>query len=193
MFLISKKYWIVRETYKKGKGVFARRKIPGGEIIGDYVGKLLPLEKIDFKKEKEGLYLMNYSDDIGIYPNLKKEGVHLLNHSCKPNCFIYKYLKHTLVFALRDINKDEELTISYLLPPKTYCSPCNHKCVCGNKNCSGNMHLSENKYKKWLIFQKNNFKENSSSTKRAEVRKLRRYPQAIPKNFIDKVVKIKIF
>ena len=81
MFLIPSNFWEIRETKNKGRGVFAKKPIPTGTIIGDYVGKLIQLNDVDFDKEKKNLYLMYYNDEIGIYPDLKKPGVYLINHS----------------------------------------------------------------------------------------------------------------
>jgi len=195
MFLIDRSYREIKISNKKGRGVFAKKLITAGNVIGDYVGKLIRLEEMDFEKEKENLYLMNYRDEIGIYPDLTKDGVHLLNHSCSPNCFIYKYKMHTLVFALRDIEKREELTISYLLPPKKYCHPCPHKCFCKSEVCTGSMHLSEKDYKIWQKFQEINFKitEGSILSFKDRLKPLAKYPKSIPESYITKLDDLKLY
>src|SRR3989344_4103042 len=181
MFLISKDYWQVRKTKKKGKRVFAKKEIAEGTIIGDYVGKIIQLEDVDFEEEKKKMFLMYYDDSTGIYPDLRKPGVHLTNHSCFPNCWIYNYKNHTLFFTLRNINKGEELTINYLLPPKTQCEPCTHRCYCGSKNCTGSMHLSEAKYKKWQEFQDKEFRNTGIRGTKGEnkLKLLKNYPETI--------------
>lgn len=193
MFLIPKSYWEIRETKSKGRGVFAKKPISKATVIGDYTGKLIHIKDIDFEGEKKNLYLMNYSDKIGIYPDLRKSGVHLINHSCSPNCWIYKYKEHTLVFALKKIQKDEELTISYLLPPKMSCNNCTHTCFCGGKNCTGSMHLTEEKYRKWRNFQeKQKGKVNKISIKRGKLKPLSYYPMSVPKSYITKIIRLRI-
>ena len=126
---------------------------------------------------------MYYSDQASIYPNLKRPDIHLLNHSCRPNCWIYIYKGHTLFFALKKIKPGEELTISYLLSPNDgTCSPCTHICKCNSKHCTGTMHLPKDKYKKWQNFQNS----QKRKTKRARVvfgknlTKLSFYPKTIP-------------
>ena len=87
---------------------------------------------------------MYFTDQASIYPNLTKPGPHLLNHSCKPNCWVYIYHGHTLFFALRKIKRDEELTISYLLSLKmrrVILAIITRKCE--SKFCTGTMHLSK--------------------------------------------------
>jgi len=154
MFLIKDDFWQVKRTKEKGLGIFAKKGIEAGTIIGDYLGKVIETARYDFNNDKDGLYLMYYTDEASIYPNLKKPGIHLLNHSCAPNCWIYTYQYHTLFFALRNIKPTEELTISYLLSPKgKSCNPCKHICKCNSKFCTGTMHLSKDKYKKWQKFQ----------------------------------------
>jgi SET domain-containing protein len=188
MFLINKSFWEVKETKKKGFGVFAKKTIKTGTVIGDYVGKLIRLEEVDFDKEKENLYLMYYDDNHGIYPDLTKPGIHLLNHSCSPNCWITKFKDHTLVFALKNIKAGEELTISYLLPPRNICTDCTHHCFCKSKNCSGTMHLSESKYKKWQKFQQ---RKNHIylSQKKPYLSPLTKYPHYVSGTQIETIYK----
>ena len=194
MFLLKKNYWEVKETKNKGRGVFARKPIGQGSLIGDYVGKLVHLKDVDFDKEKKKLYLMYYNDEFGIYPNLKKPSVHLINHSCSPNCWIIRYKDHTIVFALKNIDKGDELTISYLLPPKMNCKPCSHKCFCKSKSCTGSMHLTEGGYKKWQDFQEKEGKIKMFKTKRAasELKPLKEYPKTISKRYIMEIENLEI-
>ena len=185
MFLLTDDYWQIRTTYEKGYGVFAKKNIKAGTIIGDYLGKVIKTAEYDLGKDKEGLYLMYLTDEASIYPNLKKPGPHLLNHSCTPNCWIYTYRSHTLFFALKSIKPDEELTISYLLSPKDEtCKPCTHSCKCDSKFCTGTMHLAQDKYEMWQRFQN----EKNKKTKKIQVvfgknlLKLTSYPKINPNN-----------
>ncbi len=194
MFLISKDSIEISKTEKKGWAVFAAKLIPKGTIIGDYVGNLVPYEDVDFESEKRDMFLMYYNDTLGLLPDFKTPGVYLINHSCSPNCWIYKYKGHTLFFALRNISKNEELTISYLLSPQNNCKPCTHNCYCGSKNCIGTMHLSEEKYNRWQEFQKQEFTnteiEGTISTRKLEP--LENYPDKISSEIIDKIVRLEI-
>lgn len=184
MFLISKKYWQIKKTENKGLGVFAKKKIKKGTPIADYLGKVIKTEEYDLDLDKKGLFLMYLTDEASIYPNLKKPGPHLLNHSCSPNCWIYTHLGHTIFFALRDINPAEELTISYLLSPKDEtCKNCPHVCHCQSKNCTKTMHLSKAKYKKWQKFQENQKQGKIAKYKfNKTLPKLKSYPKSIPNN-----------
>lgn len=183
MFLLTNDYWQIKKTKAKGLGVFAKKEIMAGTIIGDYLGKVIKTAEYDLDKDKEGLFLMYLTDQTSIYPNLKKPGIHLINHSCTPNCWIYTHKGHTLFFALRDINSGEELTISYLLSPKDEtCKNCPHTCKCSSKSCTGTMHLSKEKYEKWQKFQIGQ-KRKTKTTKAIigkNLPKLRSYPKTIP-------------
>lgn len=191
MMLIPDKYWEIRNTKNKGRGIFAKRNISKGKIIGDYIGKFLHPENAIV--DEENFYLMYYNNHAVISPDLKKPGVHLLNHSCIPNTFIYIYKGHTLAFALDDILKGEELTIPYLLSPKDeFCSPCLHICECGNFSCTGTMHLSKEIYSKWRKFNDLQAKE----TKKEKVRfgndlpMLSMYPKKISEDYINRINKL---
>ncbi|MCR4324761.1 MAG: SET domain-containing protein-lysine N-methyltransferase [Candidatus Curtissbacteria bacterium] len=184
MFLIKDDFWETKKTKEKGLGVFAKKEIKAGTIIGDYLGKVIKTAEYDLDRDQKHFYLMYFSDQASIYPNLKKPGIHLLNHSCEPNCWIYMYRGHTLVFALRKIKPSDELTISYMLSPKEECIACTHVCKCKSKFCVGTMHSTKVKYEKWQKFQDSQNKK----TKKPKVvfgknlPKLSSYPDAIPNN-----------
>lgn len=183
MFLIPKSSWELREVSGMGKGVFAAKDIPAGTVIGDYIGKMLHPEEENDVDNNGHFYLMYYHDRASIYPDLKKPGLHILNHSCAPNCWMYTYRGHTLYFAIRKIFKSEELTVSYLLSPldKT-CKPCTHLCKCKSPICFQTMHLSDKRYDEWDAFHD----KESSKTPREKVRfgetlpLLTDYPESIP-------------
>lgn len=185
MFLISDTAWEVRDTLKKGKGIFAKKDIDPGIIIGDYRGTVLKTAEALLPDDKENFYLMYYHDHASIFPDLAKPGIHLLNHSCTPTCWMYTYQGHTLFFSLRKIFKGEELTISYLLGPKNpTCKNCTHICTCGSSFCTKSFHLSEKKYTVWNTFHEAQIKE----TKRQRIHygkqllKLSTYPKTISDN-----------
>lgn len=185
MFLLAPDFWQIKATKEKGFGVFAKKEISAGTTIGDYLGKVIKTAEYDLAKDKSGLYLMYFTDTASIYPNLKKPGLHLLNHSCAPNCWIYTYRLHTLFFAIRKINPGQELTISYLLSPQDEtCNPCTHACKCLSKFCTGTMHLTRAKYEKWQKFQ--NEKKKKTKTSKVvfgkNLLKLTSYPKIIPNN-----------
>lgn len=146
MFVIPKSYWQVLGTGKKGRGVFAVKKIKKGTLIGDYLGKLVRYEEID---EADYPYLMYFNDQRGIVADKNQVGVHLLNHSCDPNCSMQPTRKYMSFVATKNINPGEELTISYKYPPQDFCTNCSHECFCGSANCLGTMHTLKEEYERW--------------------------------------------
>lgn len=188
MILLPDGYWEIKNTSHKGRGLFAKKDILKGTIIGDYIGTVIHPQ--DTVEDAENFYVMYYHDHASILPDLQKPGVYLLNHSCFPNSWLYIYKGHTLVFARQHIFKGEELTISYLLPPKdTFCSPCLHICTCGNAQCAKTMHLSKEQYETWRRLTEKQAKQ----TKRARIRygkelpALSSYPKKIPGDYIKEV------
>src|SRR5258706_7870766 len=141
MLLIDSSYWEVRETEKKGRGIFVKKDIPPGTIIGDYLGVIMPDSEIS--EEVHGLYDMHFNDTAAIVADSKEIGVHIINNSCAPNCDTYTYKSHVLFFALRHIFVGEELSISYYLEPPEKGHICNHPCFCNTPVCRGTMHVSE--------------------------------------------------
>lgn len=190
MFLIKKSFWEAKETKGKGQGIFAKKGINEGTVIGDYLGKVIKIEEYDLEEDQKGLYLMYLTDQAAIYPDLTVPGIHLLNHACEPNCWMYFYKGHTLFFAIRNINPGEELTISYLLSPKGNCDPCLHDCKCGSKKCSGTMHLTEEKYELWQKFQVDQkVKENKLKLVfNEDLPRLKSYPKFLPINPIYSLI-----
>lgn len=148
MFLISSALYSVRSTAHKGRGVFAKKDIPAGTVIGDYVGTLMSAK--DENEPQAGLYTFSLNDTIDVLADPRIEGVHLINHSCMPNCDTFSQDEHVLYVATRHIFKGEELTVDYCMePPKSEKVPCTHTCRCGTLFCRGTMHVSAEAHTRW--------------------------------------------
>lgn len=185
MFFLPVGSWEVRELPVKGRGVFTLVEIEPGVVIGDYIGKLMRPSDID--EEKDGLYEMYFSTRASLFPNTSKPGVHLLNHSCEPNCWLFTYYGHTLFFSLRKIFPGEELTISYLLGLKSDCNDdCDHDCHCGSTICTGTMHLAKDKYEKWWRFEEKSAKQTPRV--KAKIGEFLKLLPEYPKNIQDEAV-----
>ncbi len=191
MFLLSHAYWRVRQTKKKGRGVFAGRHISSGTVIGDYLGRVLSIADYDPDLE-QGMYLMAFGDSMFIYPDMTEPGIYLINHSCRPNSWMYIYRGHTLFFALRDIFPGEEITISYLLSPQdeSCMNECAHSCSCGSEFCHGSMHMSPASYRLWqahCLGEKRKTRMAPYSVG-AHLPKLSAYPSSIPTDPIYTII-----
>jgi hypothetical protein len=190
MLLIPEDAWEMRgrafsaDDYGKGnRGIFATRLIRAGTVIGDYLGLLIPNEKEDEYETGKDTYLMYYDELVSIWPDQRQPGLHIVNHSCEPNCGISTYRGHTLYFALRTIHAGEELTVSYLLGPiDGDCAPCRHACWCRARSCTGTMHLPIDRYVAWKRFEDRQGKRARSAPVEAYtmLQPLDRYPARIP-------------
>ncbi len=130
----------IRKSNISGKGVFAKELIKKGERICFMDGELMSLDQM-IKKVDEGKE--DSSDPLGIddeiYVDLN-ELPRSINHSCNPCAFIKG--KNELI-ALRDIEKDEEITFDYSTTmndnkkkiEKSGGGLWTMKCKCGSKNC----------------------------------------------------------
>lgn len=183
MFLLPNEYWEVRETEKKGRGVFAKKDISAGAIIGDYLGKLV-LDK-DFDELTQGLYTMYFNNETSIAPDPETLGIHLINHSCSANCEMFPYKGHMLYFANRFIFAGEELTVRYLLDPPEKGHVCTHICYCGSLVCHGTMHTTIAVSKRMEQFVKKLGEENDEQTLPVPLGQTLRRFDSYPKAIVD--------
>src|SRR3989344_3628683 len=111
-----------------GKGLLASRDIKRGETVFTIKGKKVKF-LIDSEKQAKiaGLNWIGWGKNVWIYP--VNYGLYF-NHSCNPNSAIKG--KVTVV-ALRNIEKDEEVTFDYSLNEADIFW--HIKCNCGSKNC----------------------------------------------------------
>ena len=191
MFLLPPEYYQIKKTKKKGRGVFALKEIPAGTVIGDYVGRLIPDEKLAAleKKYDNACYSMDYNDNgLSIFPvDVKSAGVHLINHACSANCDAYFYYGHTLYFALRRLLPGEELTIDYGFDTDgSNKREFLHPCFCGSPFCRGTMYVSEAKLKRYGDFYRAETRGQKFKTLKAGeiLPPLKKYPKEIKDNEI---------
>ncbi|MFA5024507.1 MAG: SET domain-containing protein [Patescibacteria group bacterium] len=162
MFLIAAENYQIKKTKHKGRGVFVKKEIAPGTVIGDYLGQVLSDAAAEkFEKKTKLFYAMDYADgDLAILPeDYKKAGVHLINHSCTPNCDTFYYFGHTLFFSLRRILPGEEITIDYNFD-SAESSP-DDACFCHSYFCRGTMAVSDKK----LINNRKLYQEQSRGQK----------------------------
>ena len=134
----------VRNTRKYGRGIFAKRKIDKGELVIAYGGHVMTTE--EFYKLPEDLIHFPSQIHDNLFLGLKKveecEDAYFLNHSCNPNLGIKGQI---FMVALRNIEKDEELTFDYGMEwyPEKIDLPGDKKrfdrmtCHCGSEICRG--------------------------------------------------------
>ena len=98
-----------------GRGVFARRPIKKGETIERCPTIELPLHDTEHVHKTDLINYIYYLGDNKNQPVIALGYGSIYNHSEHPNAMYRDLLEHkTLDFiALRDINKDEEITVAY--------------------------------------------------------------------------------
>jgi hypothetical protein len=116
-----------------GKGVFARRRFREEETIGEIAGEVI--EDATYGSE----YCYNIGELLSLEPALP---FRYLNHSCTPNCEFDWFdvidsgeaspRRRVFLFALRDIQPGEELTIDYNWPAAAAIP-----CRCHSRKCRG--------------------------------------------------------
>lgn len=181
MFLIPRDYYEIRKTRNKGYGVFAKRNIEAGTVIGDYLGILISEKEEAEYEKKYGLYGRYFDEHFTIFPkNPDGKGIHKINHSCAPNCEVFSYQNHILHFSLRKIFKGEELTIDYALDKPDPTDFTTYPCHCNSIFCRGTLHASDHLGVRWENTGKNRGKNRLPVRKGAELTPLPAYPKKIP-------------
>lgn len=132
---LIKRQFVIYNTNKYGKGVFAKHFIKKGSVIHVLSGKKVTLNQlvINILKNKEKI------DDpfqIGrrTYIDLDKIS-RTFNHCCDPSAGIRK---ESELFALNDIIQGEEITYDYsmTIAPTEW----SMRCKCGSKKCRKIIH-----------------------------------------------------
>ncbi len=138
------KWCEVRQSGIHGRGLFAKRLIPKGTEIIEYIGEKVGKEESDRRAwarvelaKKTGdaaVYIFTLNDEFDIDGDVPENSARLINHSCSPNCDSYIEDDHIWITAARDIKKDEELYYNYGFDLDCWED---HPCRCGSKNCVG--------------------------------------------------------
>ena len=116
-----------------GLGVFASQDITKGELVIVYGGIIIPATQIQEYWAKCGHIGIQISKDFFIVPAARKELIKegVINHSCHPNIGFRSQIE---LIAIRDIKKDEELTLDYACCESLMES---FACDCGATDCRG--------------------------------------------------------
>lgn len=139
-----------------GTGVFAKRKIPKGTRIVEYLGSRVPVSRflVEISEGKPAsIYAFRLNEGIIIDGAVGGNDSRFINHSCEPNCEAYVFDDHAYIYAMRDITRGEELTFDYQLQ-RTIKSRISkkdqelYKCLCGSPSCRGSMIASRRSPKK---------------------------------------------
>ncbi|KAJ5172277.1 hypothetical protein N7492_004870 [Penicillium capsulatum] len=127
-------------------GLYAEENISANDMIIEYVGEKVRQQVADMRERrylKSGIgssYLFRI-DENAVIDATKRGGIaRFINHSCTPNCTA-KIIrvdgsKRIVIYALRDIERDEELTYDYKFE-REWDSDDRIPCLCGSTGCKG--------------------------------------------------------
>ncbi|TVY31916.1 Histone-lysine N-methyltransferase,H3 lysine-4 specific [Lachnellula subtilissima] len=127
-------------------GLYAMENIPVNDMIIEYVGEkvrqqVADLREISYLKSGIGSSYLFRIDENTVVDATKKGGIaRFINHSCMPNCtakiITVEKSKRIVIYALRDIKMNEELTYDYKFE-REIGSTDRIPCLCGTVACKG--------------------------------------------------------
>lgn len=127
-------------------GLYALEPINSGEMIIEYVGERIRQQIAELREKKylrSGIgssYLFRVDENTVIDASKKGGIARFINHCCEPSCTakIIKVdgSKRIVIYALRDIKKNEELTYDYKFERETNDEE-RIVCLCGAPGCKG--------------------------------------------------------
>lgn len=157
-------YIVVKKSSIHNNGVFAKKDIPKGTRIIEYVGERITkskalriaeevLEKSRLHQDNGAVYLFELNSRYDIDGNVPYNTARYINHSCDPNCEAEIIRGHIWIISLRAIKKGEELSYNYSYDLEHFKD---HICKCGSSKCIGYIVAEEHwpKLKRKLAAQK---------------------------------------
>lgn len=134
----------VRQSGIHQRGLFARRSIPKGARVIEYIGDRVIKPESERRSNEQmeratktgegGVYVFTLNDRYDIDGSIAGNIARFANHSCDPNCETDIIDDRIWVIATRDIRKGEEIVYNYNFDLDHYED---HPCRCGAKNCVG--------------------------------------------------------
>lgn len=169
--------WIdVRNSPIHGTGVFAKKDIPEGTRIIEYVGERITKKQTDERADEQmekheqnhdegAVYIFELNKRYDIDGNVPWNTAKYINHGCDPNCEVDIIRGKIWISSIKDIKKGEELQYDYGFDVDDYES---HPCKCGAKNCVGYIVAEEDwpKLKRRLQAKKNKRKAAANRAKK---------------------------
>jgi len=150
---IAQRSWSVNkikvfDTQSHGWGVKANVCMKSDDLMIEYVGEIVS-EKVSEQRmidaERAGsrhVYMMQLANDCVVDASKCGNASRFINHSCEPNCELQRWRVgdeiRIGIFAIHDIQKNEELTYDYQLSAVQ-----SFECRCGSNKCRGTLkHVS---------------------------------------------------
>lgn len=120
----------IRTNSLNGKGIFAKENIKKGEIVFIKGGHILTRDEIFSTGVINSYFPISNEYFLGATNKDEEDQIKLYqNHSCNPNVGLHGEITF---IAMRDIEKDEELTVDYaFIDNEDY----SFECTCGSNDC----------------------------------------------------------
>jgi SET domain-containing protein len=126
----------VRDSSIHGRGTFASAFLESETVILEYTGQLIDrktaVERDNLDAPDYSCYIFQIDDDIFIDARLVEHPAKYINHSCEPNCSIWREGTRAFIRTLRTIRTGEELTYDY-----GYDDGDTLRCCCKAPSCRG--------------------------------------------------------
>lgn len=107
---MSAERFTLKKSHGKGLGLFANVPLTKGDFVIEYTGKKIPTHIADTLTTK---YLFEIDSDWTIDGAVRSNTARYINHSCDPNCEAEIRDGRIMIYAVRDIAREEELTFDY--------------------------------------------------------------------------------
>ncbi|KAH7072907.1 SET domain-containing protein [Paraphoma chrysanthemicola] len=127
-------------------GLYAQENIAANDMIIEYVGekvrqRVADLREVKYDQQGVGSSYLFRIDEDTVIDATKMGGIaRFINHSCTPNCTAkiirVDNTKRIVIYALRDIGQDEELTYDYKFEREMDATD-RIPCLCGSVGCKG--------------------------------------------------------
>ena len=159
-------------------GIFAKKDIPKGAKIIEYVGEKITKCESDRRgadclhhsrknKERGSVYIFELNKRHDLDGNVSYNTAKYINHSCHPNSEAHLIHGHIWIVALKDIKKEKELSYNYGYGFEDYHE---HECRCGAHNCVGYILDKEHwpKLKREQLLEKNGKTHTSANCRKTK-------------------------
>jgi uncharacterized protein len=145
MKMTDSEYILRKRSAIHGYGIFAKKDIPSGTRIIEYVGEKITkaeaerrgpmlIEYAQNHHEQGAVYLFVLNKKYDIDGHVPYNTAKYINHSCDPNCETDIIRGKIWVIAKRNIAQGEELSYNYGYDLDTFQD---HPCRCGSFRCVG--------------------------------------------------------
>ena len=135
------KLWHKKKSSVHGSGLFAFENIKKGTKIIEYVGDKVTKKEGDRRADKQinrakknknngMVYVFELNQRYDIDGGVAHNHARLINHSCNPNCEVEISNNQIWISAIKNINKNSELTYNYGYPYDA--DYVDHVCKCGS-------------------------------------------------------------